>query len=260
MEPRISGKRRVLSVLLGQILAGISFGAFPCAAQEPPAAVAPLKDQSILTEKSNAEPRVEMAAASTSNERLFLALPSFLTMEKSSKVLRPLTTGEKFNVVARGSFDYAQIPWTAMLAGINQAQNNEAGYGQGMTGYGKRLGSAFADNTIESFMVGAVFPSLLKEDPRYYRMGAGGLRRRTAYAVSHVFVTRTDSGRKRFNYSEILGTAVAAAICTYSYHPIGDRNVSGAASVWGRQVAFFTLNTFVREFWPEIRRNLPHRR
>lgn len=129
-----------------------------------------------------------------------------------------------------------------------------------MSGYSKRFGAAFADNTIENFMTGAVFPSLLREDPRYYQMGTGAIWRRSGYAVSHIFVTRTDSGHKRFNFSEILGSALAAGICTYSYHARADRTLSGAASVWGRQVAFYTLSTFVKEFWPDLRRKLSHKR
>jgi len=57
----------------------------------------------------------------------------------------------------------------------------------------------------------------------------------------------------------VLGSALAAGICTYSYHPRADRTLPGAATVWGKQVGFYALGTFVKEFWPEIRRNLPHK-
>src|ERR1700682_3323828 len=59
--------------------------------------------------------------AGTSKDRLFYALPNFLTLE-SKKDVPPLTAGQKFKVVARGSFDYIQIPWYGFLAGLSQAQ------------------------------------------------------------------------------------------------------------------------------------------
>jgi hypothetical protein len=191
----------------------------------------------------------------TSNDRLFYALPNFLTLENGANV-PPLTAGEKFKVVARGSFDYIQIPWYAALAGISQAQNSEPGYGQGAEGYGKRFGSAFADGTIENFMTGAVFPSLLHQDPRFYQSSEGGFGRRAGYAVSRIFITRTDSGHHQFNYSEIFGSALAAGISTYSYHPHADKNVDNALSVWGSEVGYDTITIVVKEFWPDIRRKL----
>lgn len=190
----------------------------------------------------------------TSNDRLFYALPNFLSVE--DKNLPPLTTGQKFKVVARSSFDYVQIPWYALLAGVSQAQDSEPGYGQGAEGYGKRFGAYFADGTIENFMTGAILPSVFRQDPRFYQSSEGGFAHRTGYAVSRIFVTRGDSGRSEFNVSEILGSAMAAAISTYSYHPRGDRTLSNTASVWGSQVGYDTVTLVVKEFWPDIRRKM----
>ena len=206
----------------------------------------------------------------TSNDRLFYALPNFLTLENTGKV-PPLTTGEKFKVVTRGSFDYIQIPWYAFLAGIGQAQNSEPGYGQGAEGYGKRLGASFADGTIENFMTGAILPSLFRQDPRFFQSSQGGFWRRTGYAVSRTVVTRTDSGGQQFNFSEVFGSAASAAISTYSYHPrrtlLGyhnnipdyapsERTLKNAASVWGSQLGYDTITLVIKEFWPDLRRKL----
>jgi len=212
----------------------------------------------------------------TSNDRLFYTLPNFLTME-NTRQLPPLTTAEKFKVVARGSFDYVQYPWYGFLAGISQAENSEPGYGQGAKGYGKRFASAFADGTIENFFTGAILPSLLREDPRFYQSGQGSFTRRTGYAVSRIFVTRTDSGGTQFNYSEIVGSALSAAVSTYSYHPKSfityrypngvpmpvfngsDRTLKNTASVWGSQVGYDTITIVVKEFWPDVHRKLSKR-
>jgi hypothetical protein len=193
----------------------------------------------------------------TSKDRLFFTLPNFLTLEnaKAGKV-PPLTAGQKFKVVARSSFDPVEFFWYGALAGISQWENSESGFGQGAEGYGKRYGAYFADGTIENFMTSAVLPSMLHQDPRYFQMGKGGFWRRTGYAVSRIFVTRTDKGTEQFNYSEIVGSGAASFISTYSYHPRGDRNVPNTLSVWGTQVGYDTLTYVVKEFWPDVRRKL----
>jgi len=193
----------------------------------------------------------------TSNDRLFFTLPNFLTLENANQV-KPLTTGQKFAVVARGSFDYIQIPWYGFLAGISQAQNSEAGYGQGAQGYAKRFGAAFADGTIENFMTSAVLPSVLRQDPRFFQSGHGGFWRRTWYGFTRIFVTRGDNGRSQFNYSEVVGGALSAGISTYSYHPHEDRTLSNTTKVWGTQVGYDALTYVVKEFWPDVRRKLRH--
>ncbi|MGA2457235.1 MAG: hypothetical protein ABSF85_06685 [Terriglobales bacterium] len=211
----------------------------------------------------------------TSKDRLFFALPNFLTLENAGQV-PPLTTGQKYKVVAQGSFDPIQIVWYAALSGVCQAENCEPGFGQGWAAYGKRYGAYAADGTIENFFVGAIMPSLLAQDPRYFQKGHGGFVNRTEYAVSRIFVTRSDSGHHQFNFSEIVGAAIASAISTYSYHPhpgyhpepgvnvpyvASDRTLKNTASVWGSQVGYDTITLVVKEFWPDIRRKLkkqPH--
>ena len=138
----------------------------------------------------------ESAGPRTSNDRLFFALPNFLTLENAVQV-PPLTAKQKYAVVVRGSFDYVQYPWYAFLAGINQAQDSEPGYGQGWAGYGKRYAASFADGTIENFMTGAILPSLLRQDPRYFQSGHGTFTHRMFYAIGHNLVTRGDSGGKK---------------------------------------------------------------
>jgi hypothetical protein len=190
-----------------------------------------------------------------SKDRLFYALPNFLTLENAGQV-PPLSTKEKFKVVTKGSFDYVQVPWYAFLAGLSQAEDSEAGYGQGAAGYGKRFGAYFADGTIENYMTGAILPMVLHQDPRYFQSGKGSFTRRSGYAISRIFVTRTDSGHQQFNYSEIFGSALSAGISTYSYHPHEDKTLPNTLSVWGTQVGYDTITLVVKEFWPDIRRKM----
>jgi hypothetical protein len=194
----------------------------------------------------------------TSKDRLFYALPNFLTLENAGNV-PPLTAGQKFKVITRASFDPVEYFWYGALAGISQWENSEAPYGQGAEGYGKRYGTAFADGTIENYFAGAIFPALLHQDPRYFQLGHGTFWHRTGYAISRIFVTRTDAGGEQFNFSEIFGSAMSAGISTYSYHPHDERNIPNALSVWGSEVGYDTLTIVVKEFWPDLRKKLGHK-
>ena len=127
-----------------------------------------------------------------------------------------------------------------------QAENSEPAYGQGAEGYAKRYGTAFADGTIENYMVNAVVPAVMRTDPRYYQLGKGTFVHRTGYALSRLFITRTDSGHNTFNYGEILGSGMGAAISTYSYHPAADQTFSNTASV---SVSYTHLDVYKRQGW-----------
>ena len=170
-------------------------------------------------------------------------------MENASS-LPPLTTGQKFKLVAQGTFDPVEFAFLALEAGVDQASNSNPIFGQGFKGYGKRYALAFGDNTIENFMAGAVFPSALRQDPRYYQLGKGKFLHRAAYAGIRVLLTRSDSGKTEFNFSEILGSGSAAAISN-AYHP-GPRTVGSNLNVWGTQIGWDVVGFEMKEFWPDV--------
>lgn len=189
----------------------------------------------------------------TSNDRILWTLPNFLTVENADNI-PPLTTGQKFRVTARGLFDPFEFVLIGFVAGLGQASNSNPSYGQGMQGYAKRYGTAYADNLIENFIASAVLPSVLNQDPRYYQLGHGSFLRRSAHAVSRVLVTRSDSGQRQPNYSELVGAAAAATISTYSYHPESERGFGNVMSVWGTQMGWDAVTYMIKEFWPDLRK------
>ncbi|PYU33539.1 MAG: hypothetical protein DMG31_08725 [Acidobacteria bacterium] len=193
-----------------------------------------------------------------SNDRLFWTLPNFLALENAHNI-PPLTSGQKFKLVARGTFDPVEFPFFAFLAGISQADNSESGYGQGAAGFGKRFGSNFADGTSENFFVQAIFPSLFRQDPRYYQEGRGGFWRRAGYAVTRTAVTRSDTGHMVFNISEVAGAGMAAAISN-TYHPASDRTLPNTVQTWASMMGWDTVSNVVKEFWPDIRRKVHQRK
>jgi hypothetical protein len=112
-----------------------------------------------------------------------------------------------------------------LAAGIEQANNSYAGYGQGAAGYSKRFAAKFVDGRSSDLLTHAVFPALLHQDPRYYYQGSGTIKSRLAHAVKSAFITRSDSGRPVFNSSYLLGDMTAGALSNL-YYPKANRGAN----------------------------------
>ena len=194
------------------------------------------------------------AAKQKENDRIFFALPNYLTVEKSAS-LPPLSTGEKFKTVAEGCFDPVEVAFMGIEAGIGQADNTNPTYRQGFIGYSKRFGTAYADAIIGNFGTGAIFPALLRQDPRYYQLGKGNVLHRIVYAAGRIIIARSDtSGKFEFNFSEFLGNGLAAGAANI-YHP-GPHTLASNADVLGTQVLLDLAGYELKEFWPDLRRLL----
>jgi hypothetical protein len=163
--------------------------------------------------------------------------------------------GQKFKTVAEGCFDPVEIAFMGTQAGIDQADNANPTYRQGMLGYSKRFGTDYTDAIIGNFGTGAIFPSLLHQDPRYYQMGKGSFIHRAAHAAGRVLITRADtSGKIQFNFSEFLGNGLAAGLSN-AYHP-GPHTLASSSDVLGTQVLLDVTGYELKEFWPDIHRLL----
>jgi hypothetical protein len=187
-----------------------------------------------------------------------MVIPNYATVEKPTTTITRLTARQKFKLGAEDAFDPYSFPLAAVVAGIAQADNDDASWGQGLKGYGFRYAAGYADTVDGSFMTTGVFPTLLHEDPRYFRKGMGGFWRRSGYAIKCLFVTRTDAGGSQFNFSEFGGNAVAGAI-SLTYHSREDRNFSNFLSGWGTQISIDFVANQLKEFWPDMRHKAFHR-
>jgi len=207
-----------------------------------------------VSDKSGPSAAQSTPKSTSDNNRLFEVLPNYATVE-SEQQYSPITAKQKFKLSVDSLFDPVTFPFIGMEALISQAQNSEPSYGQGLEGYGKRYGTAYADAAIGTTMTTSVFPSLLHQDPRYFQLGKGPIWRRAMHSVSRIFVTQSDSGNTQFNVSEILGNAVAAGISN-TYHPRDERTLTNTASVWGTDVMWDAISNAAKEFWPDIHRKL----
>ena len=116
----------------------------------------PVAVQPAGKDKADAQTGGQGKVVGTSNDRLFYTLPNFLTLE-TKKQLPPMSVGDKFKVVALGTFDYVEYPWWGVLAAISQATKGSPAFGQDWEAYAKRYGTTAGDSMVENFMVGAVF-------------------------------------------------------------------------------------------------------
>jgi hypothetical protein len=192
------------------------------------------------------------STSSLTNDRIFGVIPNYRTVEDPTQGIPPVSTKQKFQIAAGDSFDYYAYPIAALFAAVAQAENSPQSWGQGWGAYGKRFAAQFVDQTDENMMTEAVVPWLTKQDPRYFRLGQGSFWHRTGYAVSRIWVTRTDAGQKAFNVSEIAGAGIAATISN-TYYPPDSRSVSQTLSRWGIFVGEDTVFNVLKEFWPDMR-------
>lgn len=171
-----------------------------------------------------------------------------------------LTSGEKFHLFVRNTFDPVTLFAAGWDAGLAQAEDADPTFGQGAEGFGKRLGAAAADRAASGFFHTFVFPVVFHQDPRYYRQGYGTFHGRLRHSLTHVFVARSDSGAAEFNYSEWLGTISAVALSN-TYHPGNERSFASASQRVAVNIASDAGFDVLREFWPEIVRKckLPFR-
>lgn len=186
--------------------------------------------------------------------RLFWVIPNYATVEERRAIV-PLAARDKWALAARDSFDPFAFPVAGVYAGIAYARNENEEWGRGGGALAKYYGAAFADQTVSNFMTEGAFPVLLHEDPRYFRLGRGGFWRRTGYALSRVFMIRTDRGETEFNFSEFGGNGVMA-LAGNAYYPNDERTVAATADRWGVQIGLDMVFNVAKEFWPDVRRAL----
>ncbi len=153
-------------------------------------------------------------------QHLFGVIPNFYVTYLPDAA--PFTSKQKFELAWKQTINPISFAIPAVVAGFEQASNSFSGYGQGLQGYGKRYGATLADGTIGTFVGSAIFPSLLKQDPRYFYKGTGDRKSRVAYAIYHVFRAKGDNGHWQPNYSTILGGLAAGGISNL-YYPASDR-------------------------------------
>ncbi|RXH56326.1 hypothetical protein GRAN_3183 [Granulicella sibirica] len=175
--------------------------------------------QVVVTEEAIAQEQMK----AEEKQRILGILPNFYTSYIWNAA--PLRPKQKFELSLKSVTDPVAIAAVAVSAGIEQANNTFPGYGQGAEGYAKRFGAGYADRTIGRLLSSAVFPSIFRQDPRYFYRGTGSIKSRALYAIGSALICKGDNGELQPNYSHVLGNFAAAGISNL-YRAQEDRTAS----------------------------------
>jgi len=242
----MAGRRFIPSqVVCGCALVGYLSSVGPCFGQ--------------VSDADRAKPVMSSTAVDTADEtpgkRIFGIIPNYRT-SPSLKNYEPISAKAKFKIAAQDAFDPGTAALAAAFAGEGQVANSEPAFGQGVRGYAHYWVTAYSDFVIGDFMTESIYPTILHQDPRYFRKGRGSGLARLGYACGQIFWTHNDNGTTGFNYSEVGGNATAVAI-GLSYYP-NDRDAGDAISQLGTQLAVDMASNVLKEFWPDIAHKLHH--
>ena len=208
--------------------------------------------QALFSEPSQPDGGIAIVSSSmapTESKRIFLLIPNFRTVPTIAD-FKTLTPGEKFRIATDDSLDPGTFALAALFGGVGQLTNSNRSFGQGSAGFSRYVGAAFGDFALGSYMTEAIYPSLLHQDPRYFRRGTGTPWSRLRYAVGQIFWTHEDSGKAEFNYSELVGNATAVAISNAYYSD--NRTASNTISKLTAQIGIDTAGNILKEFWPDF--------
>jgi hypothetical protein len=186
-----------------------------------------LRVATMSTEVRVEPPPVEVAKAQIKDQekqRVLAVVPNFYVSYVPDAVA--LTPKQKFQLAWRTVIDPVTFGISGVVAGVQQAENQFSGYGQGAQGYGKRFGAAYGDIVSGTFIGSAILPSILKQDPRYFYKGAGSKRSRLLYAIANSVICKGDNHHWQMNYSNIAGSLAAGGISNF-YYPKDARNRAG---------------------------------
>jgi hypothetical protein len=181
----------------------------------------------VVTEVVVEPPTFEVAEAQIKEQEKQRALgfiPNFYVSYVPNAA--PLAPKQKFELAWKSMTDPVSFGFAAVIAGVQQARNDFSGYGQGAQGYARRFGASYGEDVTSTLIGGAILPSLLKQDPRYFYKGTGSKRSRLLYAMANSVICKGDNGRWQANYSGILGGLAAGGISNL-YYPAKDRNGVG---------------------------------
>jgi len=179
-------------------------------------------------------------------QRILGFVPNFYVVYDAANAA-PLTTKLKFQMAYKVAIDPVNIFGAAFIATMNQA-GDRPNFPQGWGGYGQRFGAAYADGVTDIMFGGAILPSLLHQDPRYFYQGTGSTKSRVRHALSNPFVARADDGHLEPNYSSLGGDLISNALSN-TYYPKSNRGAAftfeGFAIATGTREVSSLLQEFV---------------
>lgn len=215
---------------------------------------APSAQATAATQKSAESPKKTVGEPNNStddpNSQAHETGPMANVVNDAAKA-RPLRVADKWRLFYRQTYAPFHLATAVVTTGISQARDEYPDYGQGTAGYAKRFGAGIADNYMGSFFGAFALPSLLHDDPRYFRKGSGTLPKRLLHSVKASVIARRDDGSHHPNYSNVVGNLIGCAIGNV-YYPQNDRTVGATIERGFTSTASGAVGNVFREFWPDI--------
>jgi hypothetical protein len=214
--------------------------------------------------QSGSAPATGTTAAETPLEqgrqtkRILYVVPNFRAVS-ADQHLPPQTVKEKFKTAMLDSLDYSSFIFVGAQAGVAQWTSSYPYFGQGAKGYGRYYWHTLADAINENTWVEFIIPSILHQDTRYYTLGKGEFGKRVGYAFSRVVITRTDSGHKAFNASEVVGAGAFSGIANL-YYPSQERTLTKTYQRWITNLCIDGGVFVFKEVWPDINNAVFHQK
>ena len=136
-------------------------------------------------------------------------------------------------------------------AAISVGADAHSPYGPGMKGFAKNVGVAYTQDISGQLFDTFLIPSLVHQDPRYYRMPHASIPRRVLNSITQVYWSRSDSGKGMPNCATFLGFAINAEIMNL-YVPGIQTDSSATAQRYITGLASAPIDNFITEFLPDV--------
>jgi len=224
----------------------------PSAVPAPSSAPSQVAPADPPDDKQQQRSEAERELKAEEKQRLLGVMPQFQVVMGGKAV--PLTGGEKWRLALHSAIDPFYIGWAFVIGGgYGELIGSNDGYGWGADGYIKRVGANYADNVNGALIGNALLPQLLHQDPRYFRMGAGPIKKRFVYAALSTVICHGDNGKNQPNVSNVLGNFISGGISNL-YYPENERGVALTFENGASVTLFGALGGQLLEFGPDLAR------
>ncbi len=226
----------------------------------PPAAQDSSSSQSTAQqpapEKSQHE-KAEEQIKEQEKQRTVGVIPAFNVSYRSDAV--SMTAGQKIRLSLRSSTDPVAFATAFVVAGYHEAMHDDVGFPWGVKGLGERSGAAYLDAFNGSLIGNGILPSILHQDPRYFRLGHGTIKHRLLYSLAtNVICKHDNTGKWEPNYSNVAGNIISGAISNL-YYPASDSGIGETFTNGFIVTAEGGFGSIFQEFWPDVSRKLFHK-
>jgi hypothetical protein len=169
----------------------------------------------------------------------------------STNIAIPLNWKEKGYLAAHYTTDPSSLGTIVGISAINIAADAHTAYGPGWKGFGKLAGISLLQNATAEFFGTFAIPSVMHQDPRYYRMPNKPIGKRILYSVSRSFISRNDDGRPIPNYGTLATYPIVAELSNFYVPGIQSDGKSTAERIV-TGLALDPVNNLVNEFLPDV--------